>query len=73
MIISHLKHNVEDMLAQAKGHPHNQIIQEMSPLQYKLTPTSCGLEIVQNNLLEQQVRGREGTDLDISMCSLIAL
>jgi len=32
MIISHLKHNVENMLAQAKGDPHNQIIQEMSPL-----------------------------------------
>jgi hypothetical protein len=58
MIISHLKHNVEDVLAQAEGHPHNQSIQETSPLQNKLTPTSCRLEIVQNNLHEQLMWGR---------------
>jgi hypothetical protein len=73
MIISHLKHYVEDVLAHSEGHPHNQSIHKTSHLQYKLTPTSCGLEIVQNNLQVQPMRGREGTDLDMSMCSLIAL
>lgn len=73
MIISHLKHSVEDVLAQAEGHPHSQSVQKTSPLQYKLIPASCGLEIVQNNLREQPVWGREGTNLDMSMCSLIAL
>jgi hypothetical protein len=73
MIISHIKHSVEDVLAQAKGHPHSQSMQKTSPLQYKLNPMSCGPEIVQNNLREQQVQGRKGTDLDVSVCSLFAL
>jgi len=73
IIISHLKHNVEDVLAQAEGHPQNQSIQKTSLLQNKLTPTSYGPEIVQNKLYEQPVRGREGTDLGTSMCSLSAL
>jgi hypothetical protein len=73
MIISHLKHSVEDVLAQAEGHPHSQSIKKTSHLQYKLIPTSCGPEIVQNNLREQPIRGREGTNLDMSMCSLIVL
>jgi hypothetical protein len=71
MIISHLKHNVEVVLAQVEGHPHNQSIQKKSPIQYKLTPMSCGPKIMQNNLREQPVSGREG--IDMSMCSLIAL
>jgi hypothetical protein len=65
MIISHIKHSVEDVLPQAKGHPHSQSIQKMSPLQYKLTPMSCGPKIVQNNLREQPVQGRKGTGLDV--------
>jgi hypothetical protein len=73
VIISHLKHTVEDMLAQAKSHPHRQSIQKLSPLQNKLTPTYFGQQIVQNNLREQLVRVREGNDLDMSMSSLITL
>jgi hypothetical protein len=52
MIISHIKYSVEDVFAQAEGHPHSQSIQKMSLFQYKLTSTSCGPEIVQNNLSE---------------------
>jgi hypothetical protein len=31
MIISHIKHSVEDVLAQEEEHPHSQSIQKMSP------------------------------------------
>jgi hypothetical protein len=34
---------------------------------------NSGLEIVLNNLREQVLRGRKGTESDVSMCSLLTL
>jgi hypothetical protein len=34
MLISHLKHDLENVLAEAERHPHDQGVKKSSPLQY---------------------------------------
>jgi len=60
------------MLAQTERQSHDNGSQELSPLLDQITPPDSRPKIVLDNLCEQAVRGREGTDSD-SSSSLLAL
>jgi hypothetical protein len=53
------------MLAQAKWQPHDNGIQKLSHFLNLITPTNSRPKIVLDNLREQGVQGRKGTDSDI--------
>jgi hypothetical protein len=72
-LITNLKHNVHNMLAQTEGCPHDNSIQKVGLLDGKLTPTSLRLEVCHNYLCQKSVYRSKGTNPDMRVDSLLPL